>query len=74
MGLLSVPVDAKLEETIQKLIAQGYGDTKAGVVRRALKKAAEDAAVEAVLRSERAAAEGKVFRGDLQKLVKKLAF
>ncbi len=74
MGMISVPVDAELEQKIKYLIARGYSETKAGVFRKALKKAAEDEAVEAVLRSERAAAAGKVFRGDLDKLAKKLKY
>lgn len=70
MKLISVPVDAKLEHMIKHLIASGYSETKAGVVRKALKKAAEDEAVEAVLQGQRDYHEGRVYRGDLRKILK----
>lgn len=44
---------------------------KAEVVRKAIAKFQEDEAVEAVLRSERDVAEGRVFFGDLDELAKK---
>lgn len=72
MGMISVPVDAKLEKTIESLIEQGYGDTKAGVVRRALKKLAEDALLARLHEAEQDIKEGRVFSGDLRTLLAKM--
>ncbi|MEK7213640.1 MAG: hypothetical protein AAB637_00780 [Patescibacteria group bacterium] len=49
----------------------GNYTNKAEVVRKAIAKFQENEAVEAVLRSERDVAEGRVFFGDLDKLAKK---
>jgi Arc/MetJ-type ribon-helix-helix transcriptional regulator len=72
MTTLSVPIPSELEEFIDRMIKLGVGSNKADVVRRALIKFAEDQAVEAVLRSEQEAREGKILRGDLRELIKKV--
>jgi len=68
MTTISVPITSKLEESINHLIASGYGSNKADVVRRAITKLAEDEAVETVLR----AMEEPTLRGDLKELLKKI--
>ena len=68
MTTLSIPISPEQEEFIQKYIKEGKADNKAQVVRRALKKFAEDEAVEAVLRAEKE----KPLKGDLRMLMNKL--
>ena len=72
MTTLSVPIPNNLETFIDEMVRGGMAPNKAEVVRRALTKYAEDQAVEAVLRSEQEAREGKVLRGDLNELLNKM--
>ena len=72
MTTLSVPVSAKLEEFINQMIGQGRAANKADVVRKALDLLAEEEAIASVLKAERETREGKILRGDLKKLMKKL--
>lgn len=69
MSTISVPLTPPLETFINEMIRIGFGSNKADVVRRALAKCQEDQAVEAVLRSEQEAREGKILRGDLRNLM-----
>ena len=73
MSTISVPVSAELETFIDDMIRQGVATNKADLVRRALTHFAEDQAVEAVLRSEQEAREGKVLRGDLRQIMKSIS-
>lgn len=73
MSTLSVPLTPKLELEIEKMVRDGVAPNKAAVVRRAIEKLAEDEAVNAVLMAEREVAEGKLLRGDLRKLAKKIS-
>ncbi|MEK9175022.1 MAG: type II toxin-antitoxin system ParD family antitoxin [Patescibacteria group bacterium] len=72
MTTLSVPVSAKLEEFISQMIGQGRAANKADVVRKALDLLAEEEAIASVLKAEQEIREGKILRGDLRKLMKKL--
>ena len=72
MSTLSVPITENLESFINDMIKRGVAPNKAEVVRQALVRYAEDQAIEAVLRSEQEAREGKVLRGDLKTLMNKL--
>lgn len=72
MSTLSVPLTPALELEIDKLVKSGFAANKAAVVRRAIERLAEDEAVNAVLMAEREVTEGKILRGDLRKLMKKL--
>ena len=72
MSTISVPISSPLESFINEMIKQGVAENKAEVVRRALIRFAEDQAVEAVLRSEQELKDGKILRGDLKKLAKRL--
>ena len=71
MSTLSVPLTSELEKIVNDLVSSGYGSNKADVVRRALKQLSEEQAIVDVLQAERELAQGKVFRGDLRKLIKK---
>jgi Arc/MetJ-type ribon-helix-helix transcriptional regulator len=68
MTTISVPLRAEEEKDLQFLLDSDYGSNKADVIRRALRKAAEDEAVERVLRSEKEPA----LRGDLRELIKQV--
>lgn len=72
MSTISVPLTSTLETFIDDMVRQGIASNKAEVVRRALVRFAEDQAVEAVLRSEQEARDGKILRGDLRDLMKKM--
>ncbi|MBI4591939.1 hypothetical protein HY733_00630 [Candidatus Uhrbacteria bacterium] len=70
MSTISVPIPQNLEAFIHEMIARGIAPNKAEVVRQALVRYAEDQAVEAVLRAQQEAREGKILRGDPRELLK----
>lgn len=72
MSTLSIPVSPKLEEIVGMLIKKGYGANKADVVRKAIELLAEEEAVASVLKSEQEVKDGKILRGDLKKIAKKI--
>lgn len=65
MTTISVPLRAEEEKDLQFLLDSDYGSNKADVIRRALRRAAEDEAVERVLRAQKE----PTLKGDLQDLV-----
>lgn len=72
MSTISVPLPNTLVTFIDDMIRRGVASNKADVVRQALVRFAEDQAVEAVLRAEQELRDGKVLRGDLRKIAKRL--
>ena len=71
MSTLSVPLTPRLEKFIEEFIEEGGAETKAEVARLALLKLERDNAVARVLKAQKDALEGKVFKGDLRELIKK---
>jgi Arc/MetJ-type ribon-helix-helix transcriptional regulator len=71
MTTLSIPITSEQERFINGLIKSGKAANKAHAVRRGLDLLAEEEAINAVLEAERDIKEGRVYRGDLRKLVKK---
>ena len=71
MSTLSVPLTPKLEEAINRMVRDGVAETKAAVVRRAVRLLEEEEAINAILESRKDVTAGKVFRGDLRELMKK---
>lgn len=71
MTTLSVPLPSHLEELVSSLVKRGFAPNKAEVVRKALVLLAEEEALNAVLRSQKEAREGKILRGDLQEIAKR---
>ena len=69
MTTVTVPLSKEHENRLDALVKQGVAQSRAGVMRKALEKLAEDEAVETVLRAEREVSLGKVLRGDLRKLL-----
>ncbi len=72
MSTLSVPITPELEKFINEQIAMGHSDNKAQVVRRALRRLAEEQAIQDVLEAQQEVREGKILRGNLRDIVKKL--
>jgi len=72
MSTLSVPLTPELSKMIDKMVESGVGANKAEVARKAIEYFAEEKAIEAVLKAEKEVAEGKILRGDLDELAKKL--
>jgi Arc/MetJ-type ribon-helix-helix transcriptional regulator len=66
MTTLSIPVDAVLELQLDALVQGGVGSTRAAVVRIALKKFAEEYAVQQVLK----AIDEPSLKGDVRALMK----
>ena len=73
MSTLSVPLTTHLEETITRMVKNGFAETKAELVRKAITRLAEEEAVNAVLLSQKEAREGKLLEGALRKIVKTLS-
>ncbi len=67
MSTLSVPLTPQLEKRIEELIASGYAPNKAEVMRKALKKAAEDEVVSRILS---ASADPVILYGDIDELAR----
>lgn len=72
MSVLSVPLSPNLDEFISEQVKKGLASNKAEVVRKALKLLQEEEALYAVLKSEQEVKEGKVLRGNLKALAKKI--
>ena len=69
MTTISVPLKEKSQQDLQFLLDSDYGANKADVIRRALKLAAEEEAVQRVLRAQKEPS----LRGDLDTLMHELA-
>ena len=69
MTTISVPLKAAEEKDLQFLLDSDYGSNKVDVIRRALRQASEEEAIQRVLRAERELTLGKGVKGDLRKLI-----
>lgn len=72
MSTLSVPLSPELEKFIDNQVKSGNAANKADVVRRALIRFSEDEAVRVVLEASQEVKDGKVLRGDLRELIKRI--
>jgi predicted transcriptional regulator len=68
MTTISVPLDPKLEQQLDKLVST-YGSSRAAVMRKALERMAEDEAINDVLVAQREMKEGRLIRGDLETIL-----
>ncbi|MBI3888564.1 hypothetical protein HY311_02110 [Candidatus Nomurabacteria bacterium] len=68
MSTISVPLNSKLELSLDYLVKSGVADNRAAVMRKALERLTEDEAVAVVLRAE----QEPTLRGDLRNLMKKI--
>ncbi len=73
MSTISVPLSTELDEYVTTAVRRGDAASKADLVRRALRRYAEDEAINVVLRSQQEMREGKVIYGNLRKILKKLS-
>ena len=71
MSTISVPLPADLEKKLNELVKQ-RGSNKAEVIRCALRRMAEEEAVQAVLAAQREVKEGKLLQGDIDELASTL--
>ena len=72
MGILSVSLPPELEKFIEDEVASGEFESKGQVVKKALKKFEEELVVARILKASAEAKEGKVLRGDLRELLRKI--
>lgn len=72
MSTLSVPLPPNLDEFVRNQVKNGLAANKADVVRKALKLLREEEAINEVLKAEKEVSEGKLLRGDIRKILKKI--
>lgn len=72
MSILSVSLTPDLEAFIDEQIEAGNFESKGQLVKRALRKFEEDLAVERILKASAEIKEGKIIRGDLREIIKKM--
>lgn len=72
MSTISVPLNSKLESSLDYLVKSGVADNRAAVMRRALERLTEEEAIFTLLKAEQDIKEGRVFRGNLRRLLKKV--
>ncbi len=71
MTTISVPINNEQAEFIDFLVKTKRASNKADAVRKAIDLLKEEDAIASVLKSEQEILEGKVFYGDLRKIIKK---
>lgn len=72
MSTISVPLNSKLEQSLDYLVKSGVAGNRAAVMRKALTRLTEEEAIFTVLKSEQEIKEGLILRGDLRELAKKI--
>jgi Arc/MetJ-type ribon-helix-helix transcriptional regulator len=72
MTTVSVPIPHTYEAAIEALVKRGYGANRSDVIRKAIALLLEEEAVMSVLRAEQEVRDGKILRGDLREVLKKL--
>ncbi|MEA2112393.1 MAG: hypothetical protein U9P50_00255 [Patescibacteria group bacterium] len=72
MTTLSVPLTPKLENIVNSFVKEGYAPNKAEVMRKALIRLSEEEAIKDLLEAEQEVRDGKILRGDLDELTKKI--
>ncbi len=72
MSTLSIPLSPEQEQFIEQFVSEHKAPNKAEVVRRALRLFEEEEAIADVLRAEREVLEGKILKGDLRELSRKI--
>lgn len=72
MSTLSVPLTPHLEEVISAFVKKGFAPNKAEVVRKAIHLLKEDEVIKELMQAEKELKQGKILRGNLDTLAKKL--
>jgi Arc/MetJ-type ribon-helix-helix transcriptional regulator len=71
MTTITVPITKDLEDFIESELRAGTSESKAHLVRYALGRLREERALARLAEAEADIKEGRVYRGDLKKLLKK---
>lgn len=71
MTTITVPITKDLESFIEEEVRNGTSDSKAHLVRFALGRLREERALSRIAEAETDIAIGRVYKGDLEKLLKK---
>ncbi|MCB9806066.1 hypothetical protein H6775_02810 [Candidatus Nomurabacteria bacterium] len=72
MSVATVPLNKETESALENMVKNGVGSSKADVIRKAIKKLAEEQAILDVLEADRDVQKGLAFQGDLKELSKKI--
>ena len=72
MTTISVPIPENLNDFINQMVANGEAETKAEVVRKALRRYAEDEIMFSIMKSRQDYKEGRFFESDLLELAHKV--
>ena len=67
---ITIPITSDLNDFINSQVKIGGASSKADFVRRAIQKMKEDIFVQQILQAKQEAKEGKLLKGDLDKLAK----
>lgn len=70
MSTITIPINKDLENFIEEELAQGTGESKAHLVRYALERLREEKALSRIQEAENDIRDGRVYRGNLKKLLK----
>jgi Arc/MetJ-type ribon-helix-helix transcriptional regulator len=71
MTTITVPINKELELFIEEELSHGERESKAHLVRYALERLREERAFMRIEEARRDIVEGRVYKGDLKKLLKK---
>ena len=72
MATITIPITKELENFIEEEISSGTSETKAGLVRLALSRLQEERALSRLEEAERDIKDGRIYKGDLKTLLKKM--
>lgn len=72
MVTITTPIGKELEEFIGREVREGHAATKTQVVRQALEFLREERAFERIREAEEDIKVGRIYKGNLRKLIKKL--
>ena len=73
MTTITVPITADLEDFIKEEVAEGASESKAHLVRYALARLREERALARLHEAEDDIKEGRVYKGNLRNILKKVA-
>ena len=71
MTTITVPISKELESFIEEELKAGTSESKAHLVRFALGRLQEERAIARIQEAENDIKEGRVYKGDIKKLLKK---
>ena len=70
MTTITIPIGKDLEQFIEEELAHGVSESKAHLVRYALLRLSEERVFARIQEAEQDIKDGRVYKGDLKKLVK----